>query len=75
MNDKVDVLAVMNYASDGLSQHGMVARSLDLDEARHAVSELIEAIEAERSVCYEKHVHLMYAKIRTKAALARVKGE
>lgn len=72
MSNKVDVLAVMNYASEVLDELGFTGRSSSLDKARAAVAELIEAA--------SDHVNggaigAVAREERLLAALARVKGD
>lgn len=70
MRAPIDVLAVMNFASEGLEECRLIARSADLDEARDAVAELIEAIGPALCELRDRSD----AKKDLIAALARVKG-
>lgn len=80
MKDKVDVLAVMNYASEVLDELGFTGRSSALDKARAAVNELIEvASEFDGYVAADNNDTSLGDREdmwdRLSAALARVKGE
>jgi hypothetical protein len=74
MNDKVDVLAVMDEAERVLRMDRYQAIPDDLIEARAAVAELIEVAEQIEKKSVTSTVFLSDFE-RLSAALARVKGE
>lgn len=82
MNDKVDVLAVMNYASEVLDELGFTGRSSSLDKARAAVAELVAGYEQIKHSIQQARIpgndwrrELALIENTSDAALARVKGE
>lgn len=77
----VDVLAVMDAATDVFDQENWTPSKIAMEEARAAVAELIEAVEklfgADMEHCMEmdgKEDQLEAVQF-AKSALARVKGE
>jgi hypothetical protein len=76
--EPIDVLAVMKNAEDDMNETPYLQHHMF--EARHAVAELIEA--AEKLLCgmwvdaaIEEHPSIEKHVVRTRVALAAVKGE
>lgn len=83
MNDKIDVLKLMDEVTEVLLDVSMVTTARDLEEARAAVASIIAAMEGlDEAYCRAGPQLTRYERmedrkrlIAARAALARVKGE